>query len=424
MTRELRPAPVVAETPAGQSCFFGYHDITPWAPDDSRLLVHRVDPALDRLPSGAPAEICLWTPGSPKLEPIGTTTAWNFQMGARAQWLPDSRIVYNVVRDGRLGAVVCDTQTGGEQDLPFAVGAIDPAGEVSLAPHFGRLDRHWPSYGVPGAPAPEEDVARPEGDGLWQMDMASGRVSLWLSVAAVAAHAPVSVPDHLPQFLSHPLYSPSGKRVAFLHRFLTADGATYTRLMVAARDGGGLRVLAEEKVSHFCWRDDGTLLVWCRRIAGAIAAARRRGWLASPLLRPALRLARRLRGTMRQALINEHYFMIPADDPGARTVVGAASLPVDGHPMFRPDEGGRWIVTDTYPDEHRQQALILFDTREGRRIDIGSFRADAAVGDGDIKCDLHPRWNRAGTRIAVDTTRNGTRQVAIVDVADRFGDAA
>ncbi len=78
-------------------------------------------------------------------------------------------------------------------------------------------------------------------------------------------------------------------------------------------------------------------------------------------------------------------------------------------------------MTDTYPDAKREQALILFDTRTGERLDIGSFRADPAYGDRDIKCDLHPRWDRTGHSICVDTTRNGNRQCAIVDAGPALG---
>ena len=81
--------------------------------------------------------------------------------------------------------------------------------------------------------------------------------------------------------------------------------------------------------------------------------------------------------------------------------------------MYRP--GGRWLVTDTYPGPDRKQALILFDTGSERRIDMGSFHADASVGDGDVKCDLHPRWDRSGRLVCVDTTRAGVRQCVIVD---------
>ena len=410
--------PIVAETPRDGAHFFGFHDVTPWNPAGDALVVLRSDPGIRDLPGGEVAQVCIWQPGHDPY-PIGVTTAWNFQMGARAQWLPDGALVYNIVEDGRLAAVKVDMETDITTPLGFAVGAIDAAGRESIAPHYGRLARHWPAYGVPGCEAPSGDVAVPDDDGLWKLDLETNKVELFLSVAQVAAFQPLSMPDHIPQFLTHPLYSPSGQRIAFLHRFLTADHAAYTRLLTVDRDGSNMQMLAEEKVSHFCFRDDDTILVWARQMSAAISAARRNGWLASPVLRPALKLARKLKGGMRQALIREHYVLIPIDDPAARRAVGRDSLPVDGHPMFRPGDP-RWFVTDTYPDSERNQALMLFDMENNQRIDIGAYPSDLSVGDGDIKCDLHPRWNPTGTLISIDTTRAGVRQSVIVDPSALF----
>ena len=49
-----------------------------------------------------------------------------------------------------------------------------------------------------------------------------------------------------------------------------------------------------------------------------------------------------------------------------------------------------------------------------QRIDIGKFQAKE-ITNSDIKCDLHPRWNRANTRLCIDSTHNGIRQCLIID---------
>jgi hypothetical protein len=41
--------------------------------------------------------------------------------------------------------------------------------------------------------------------------------------------------------------------------------------------------------------------------------------------------------------------------------------------------------------------------------------------DTDVKCDLHPRWNRSERLVAVDTCEAGYRQVRVLDVSDILG---
>ncbi|CAN0529859.1 unnamed protein product, partial [Laminaria digitata] len=102
--RAIIECPVIAETPTEHAHFFGFHDVTPWNPAGDALVILRTDPGHHDLPDGEVAEVCIWRPGETP-EPVGETRAWNYQMGARAQWLPDGSLIYNVVHDGQLGAV-------------------------------------------------------------------------------------------------------------------------------------------------------------------------------------------------------------------------------------------------------------------------------------------------------------------------------
>ena len=55
------------------------------------------------------------------------------------------------------------------------------------------------------------------------------------------------------------------------------------------------------------------------------------------------------------------------------------------------------------------------------RIDIGEFYTMPELA-GEIRCDLHPRWNRDGTKVCFDSTHEGERQVYVIDVADIVAD--
>src|ERR1700689_4072783 len=92
MSQTEQKSRIVAETPGDANCFVGFHDIIPWSPDDSVIAIHRASPGLFKMSDcGKPIEICLWRPETGEIDAVDSTTAWNFQQGARLQWLPGSK---------------------------------------------------------------------------------------------------------------------------------------------------------------------------------------------------------------------------------------------------------------------------------------------------------------------------------------------
>jgi hypothetical protein len=79
------------------------------------------------------------------------------------------------------------------------------------------------------------------------------------------------------------------------------------------------------------------------------------------------------------------------------------------------------VLTDTYPDKDGFRTLLLFDPATETRTDIGRFHGPFPP-DGEIRCDLHPRWNRDGTQVCIDSIHeDGKRQVYRFDVSAFVG---
>jgi hypothetical protein len=186
-------------------------------------------------------------------------------------------------------------------------------------------------------------------------------------------------------------------------------------------EGKTLTLLAQEKVSHFDWLDNDSLIVWARFTAGGMAKIRANGLLSSPLIRPALTLVRSFTGRWKKRLLSEAYYKISISTPAERTRMGWPKLDSDGHPMVA--RSSPWIVTDTYPDKAGMLPVILYNRDTGIRIDAAVFKHGTRSQDLDVKCDLHPRWNRSEDRVAVDTCEAGVRQVRILNVRDVVGSA-
>lgn len=409
---------IVAETPESENCFVGFHDISPWSPDESCIAIHRAEPNYYRMEDCVkPTEICLWRPQAGEITAVDSTTGWNFQQGSRLQWLPGARntIVFNTVEDGRAVGVLNNVATKERRVLPAAIYAISPDGKTSIAPNFTTLAHMWKAYGYPPL-AQTPMISDQDNDGLWQLDLSSGKQSLFISTCRAAAFEAVPNVNQSSHFLCHVSFSPDGKRVVFLHRFFSADGGLFTRMIATDREGKNLVLLAQEMVSHFDWVDNKTVLAWTRFTGGGMAKVRARGMLGSPWVKPFLRIARKMTGRWKKQLLAEAYYRISSKDPKSRSRFGWPSLDYDGHPMIARSHA--WMVTDTYPDRTGRMPVILYNAERAERKDIQMFAHHPRISDSDVKCDLHPRWSRSERLIAVDTCEAGFRQVRVLDVSD------
>ena len=407
---------ILASTPADSNCFIGFHDIIPWSQDGSRLAIHRTNPAFCEMNHcSEPIEICLWHPENGQIEAVDTTTAWNYQQGSRLQWLPGHSdiIVFNSIENGRPVSVYRNVATRERRVVQAPIYAFSPDGKTSIAPNFTTLAHRWKAYGYPRLEK-HPLIEDPDADGLWLVDVASGNQRLFISTGRVAEYLPLPTQDYSKHFLCHATFSPDGLHIVFLHRYFHPDGGLISRMFVTDRDGKDLTMLAQEKVSHFDWLDEDSILVWAR-FASGLAQVRSRGLFKSPLLAPFVRAARNFKGRWKQKLLSEAYYAISISDPKSRRRFGWPNLEWDGHPMVA--RSHHWIVTDYYPS-NQYAPVFLYNTHSSACLNVHTFQYNPRSLDSDVKCDLHPRWNRSERLIAVDTCESGYRQVRIVDVED------
>lgn len=409
---------IVAETPADANCFIGFHDIGPWSPDESCIAIHRADPAyFEMRDCDKSIDICLWYPEDGKVQAVDSTRAWNFQQGSRLQWLPGrtDTIAFNAIENGRAVSVLRNIASGERRVLPASIYVFSPDGKTSISPNFTTLAHRWKAYGYV-ALAANPPIRDQGADGLWQLDIETGEHSLFISTKRAADFEAVPNSDPSSHFLCHPSFSPDGSRIVFLHRFFSSDGGLFTRMIATDRQAKELVLLAQEKVSHFDWIDNDSILVWARFTGVGLAQVRARGMLSSPLVKPLLRAARGFTGRWKKRMMAESYYKISVNDPKSRVRYGWPALDADGHPMIA--RSHPWVVTDFYPDQNGNLPVILYNPIRNLRTDAHLFAHNPRTDDSDVKCDLHPRWSRSERMVAVDTCEAGLRQVRILDVSD------
>ena len=445
----LAPSRAVTRGPRHHS--FGYYDKSPWDASGRYLLALQA-PFCERSPGSDDAATLgvVDLADGDRLQPFAQTLAWNWQQGCMLRWLPpgaERQVIYNDRQDGRFVAVIRDALNGSEvRRLPLPVYALSHDGRQALSLNFARLHHQRPGYGYAGVPDPWRQVAEPDDDGIWWMDMRSGEHRLAISVAQVAGMNSRAAMDGAIHRFNHLLFSPNDERFIFLHRWRPAapasppspgrrlmgalrgvrrliaydpelaglspwrrlrfglrglqrvlartygvDDAGFTRLCTARPDGSEIAIVADEgMVSHFDWRDPTHILAWARH-----------------------------RGIDGFYLYHDRHRDETAVDTAAMsndaTAVDPVAMPRDGHCSYSPDSARRWILNDTGPDDQDHRDLYLYDTQQSRRIELGRFHSPPRL-TRDTRCDLHPRWHPNGRQVCIDSAHEGTRQLYVVDV--------
>ena len=85
--------------------------------------------------------------------PVARTTAWNWQMGCMAEWVPGTvkTVIYNDRRDGSFVTVIHEFGRGEQHVLPSPFCELAPDGRTALTLNFARLWDVRPETGYCGA---------------------------------------------------------------------------------------------------------------------------------------------------------------------------------------------------------------------------------------------------------------------------------
>jgi len=387
---ELDPScAVVAITPPGQAYMHTYYDVCPWSPSGRYLACLRL-PFEDREPApDDPAWLCIIDLAEGTIRELWETTGWGFQTAAHQQWGRSDRYLYfNDKRDGRAVGVRLDLESGEAKFLEGPIWQVRPDEKVAICTCLNRGRLTQRGYGVTVRPADEltNTVRAAADDGLFQVDLQTGRQSLLVSLEEVWEVLPDK--DDLADavlYAFHCKYNPQGTRILLVVRARFADGRYCPSLLTCRADGSELRAV----VGHRLWMRGGHHPIW--------------------------------HPDGRRVLMN----LTPGDEGMRFCLIDAETGQVDvlldeppgtGHPSISPDE--RFLLTDVTGEEGsvRTAAIRLVDLADGSWRDLCAARSPA-VGGSPLRRDAHPVWDRRGRRICFLAAPQGRRRLFIADPA-------
>lgn len=361
--------------------FFGYYGICPWNRSETHLLSLE-STFQDHFPNqDEPAAIGLVDVNTGAFEKIGETRAWNLQQGAMLHWNPldDNEILYNDRQGNQIISVVMNIRTGKKRILPAAINGLSHSGKYALSLSYGRLGRLRKTVSYQGIEDPTISVPHPDNDGVFVMDMQTGKRTLAVSVLdfynLIKDRHPELKDRHL--WCNHTVFNKTDSRFFFLGRSME-KGKLETGMFTADRDGSKLREVIPygSSVSHFDWRNDREIIATFKY----------------------------------QSKGRRHVLF--TDGQKNYKVLGDGILDFDGHCTFGPD--GNWLVTDR--KHGLNQSLIIYnvETKQGKTLVTLDMKKKRNI-KGLLRCDFHPRWNHSGDAICFDgiDQQTGTRQLHI-----------
>lgn len=373
-----------------EGAFFGFHDKVPFSNDDTKLLAMRFDIPLRMPKSGDRLSVGFYSGENYQTyHELTETNAWNWHQGCQLQWCGEGEVIFNDYIDGRYVSRVFDVASEKNRVIcNQAIASVSPDGECAIGFSFERVNTCMPGYGYTHPVSDEIDLPNdaPEIDGLYRVNLLSGHYVQIVSIAEIATKAPDNSMEGARHYFSHAIVSPGGRRVMFLHRWIHSDVAKrWSRMVTCNLDGSDVYVFPTHgMVSHMAWKDADHILAYSRDING-----------------------------------KDGYILFRDREPTDWMRIGDHAFNSDGHPSFSPDQ--RWIVTDTYPDRSRRSYVALYDLYEKKRYNVAYLKHWKKYASPSPEkhwaCDLHPRWNRAGTIICFDSVFSGKRSLCTVDVS-------
>jgi len=376
--------------------FFGYIgqcQTIPWNASGRYILGMEID-RIDRMPEPTEAAtiILIDTQNGNQIIRIDKTHAWNPQQGTMFYWnplVPETQFFFNDrdVESGKVFTVLYDVEKRKRvreyryEDTPIGNGGVAADGSAWLGLNYGRLARLRLVTGYPGALDWSKDEPAPENDGMFIVDIKTGKQRLLVSYRQLEELLTEEKPDlkHTGLFINHTLWNRDCNRIYFIVR--------------AGWSGKKSIPEGEKRINVPCSiHADGTGLMTQDFIGGHPE------WAEGSLL-----IGRQ----------GKNQIVYDVDTKKGVEQWGTPQIfpNPEGDISLSPD--GRWFANGYKKGDKNYYTVY-------RRGD-GAFAFSEGIykgnSSGNIRIDPAPRWNRTNDAILVPgIAENGTRQMFLIRI--------
>jgi len=361
--------------------FFGFHDKTPWNNDGQKILAHKYK-EISTLPNqNDEIEVGYFTDNTlSHFHCIDRTLSWNWQQGSMLQWIGQSnKIVFNTWIENQNKAKIIDLDTSSFYFLPQAINAVSLDGKYAIGIDYERLNIGMFGYGYANSAKLENILEEiPKNLGFNLLDIKTGKTKIFKSIYQINQQLKEQKIINAYLFVTHFIFSNDNSRFLFLLRGYQKGKRLISRLITCQVETGEMYLLPTgNMVSHITWVNSNKILAYCS-----------------------------------DKNEKDGYYLF--DDLSQNSLlIGEKNYNFDGHPQFNSFKNS--FVSDSYPNRRRLQELSIFNLTSNKKDIIAKFYSPMKYIE-EFRCDLHPRWDRNGKFISVDTTFSGKRSLAIINL--------
>lgn len=370
-----------------ENYFFGFHDITPFSSDSSRLLANHLTIDSLRMPNKQEKlEIGFFKFDSGSLgnfNKVSESFAWNYHKGCRLQWIKDSTLIFNTSINNKLISKTIDIHSLEEKCIDFPIDTVSKNGKWGTSFSYERLQVLMPGYGYE---YPDEGYLRenvPTKTGLFLIDLDKNTRNLLVSLYDLASQIndnSYKIFDYR-HYVTHTEFSPDNKFISFLHRWIGNDiRERKTRLVIYDLVNRKISVAPTEgMVSHYVWNNKNQIIAYCSI-----------------------------------ENIDCHVLFNVPNLKNYKKII-PQKINSDGHQSFI---NNTEFVTDTYPDKYRMAKLYKVNIDNEKVELLASLLSPKKFQTKNfqkhIACDLHPRVSPNGQYVSFDAVRNNKRSFCVM----------